>query len=137
MIVLICLDDSGGMMFNHRRQSQDRVLREDLLTTTGEKKLWMNSYSARQFAPEQQDRLMVSEHFLTEAGAGEFCFVEQGPLGPVEERIEELIIYKWNRRYPSDQKLDLPLSEHGWTLRESRDFSGSSHEKITREVYYR
>lgn len=27
MIVIACLDDNGGMMFNHRRQSQDRMLR--------------------------------------------------------------------------------------------------------------
>lgn len=26
MIVIACLDDNGGMMFNHRRQSQDRML---------------------------------------------------------------------------------------------------------------
>ena len=137
MIVMTCLDDKGGMMFNHRRQSQDRILREDVLNTAGERKLWLNSYSARQFTPEQQDRLQISENFLAEASEGAFCFVEQGPLGPVEEKIEQLILYKWNRLYPSDVRLDLPLAEHGWVLKESRDFAGSSHEKITREVYSR
>ena len=137
MIVLTCLDDKDGMMFNHRRQSQDRILREDILRTAGEKKLWLNGYSARQFSGEQQERLSISEDFMTEAGTGEFCFVEQGPLAPVEEKIEQLILYRWNRHYPSDMKLDLPLAAHGWVLRESRDFAGSSHEKITREVYSR
>ena len=28
MIVITCLDQKNGMMFNHRRQSQDSVLRE-------------------------------------------------------------------------------------------------------------
>ncbi len=27
MIVMVCVDNRNGMMFNHRRQSQDRVLR--------------------------------------------------------------------------------------------------------------
>ena len=25
MILIVCIDDNKGMMFNHRRQSQDRV----------------------------------------------------------------------------------------------------------------
>jgi len=31
MIAVVCVDDRGGMLFNRRRQSQDRVLRGDLL----------------------------------------------------------------------------------------------------------
>lgn len=27
MIVICVMDDHGGMLFNHRRQSQDRILR--------------------------------------------------------------------------------------------------------------
>ena len=27
MILIVCIDDNKGMMFNHRRQSQDGVLR--------------------------------------------------------------------------------------------------------------
>ena len=30
MNIIICLDDNNGMMFNKRRQSQDRILRADL-----------------------------------------------------------------------------------------------------------
>ena len=49
MVLIICLDDDNGMMFNHRRQSQDRELRKHLMTLTSGKKLWMNHYSAKQF----------------------------------------------------------------------------------------
>ena len=28
MIIMVCVDDNNGMMFNKRRQSQDRVLRQ-------------------------------------------------------------------------------------------------------------
>ena len=31
MIVMVCVDDKNGMMFNKRRQSQDRVLRQHML----------------------------------------------------------------------------------------------------------
>ena len=49
MIVMVCVDDKNGMMFNKRRQSQDRVLRQHMLELAGDKKLWMNAYSRKQF----------------------------------------------------------------------------------------
>ena len=39
MNIIVCLDDKNGMMFNKRRQSQDRVLRQRMLELAGEKKL--------------------------------------------------------------------------------------------------
>ena len=50
MIIIASVDDNMGMMFNHRRQSQDRVLREHILEATKDGKLWMNHYSAKQFS---------------------------------------------------------------------------------------
>ena len=50
-------------------------------------------------------------------------------------KIEELIIFKWNRRYPSDLTLDFNPSEHNMVLVKSEDFKGTSHEKITMEVW--
>ncbi len=47
MIIMICLDDRGGMLFNKRRQSQDVLLRQQILTETAGGRLWMNSYSAK------------------------------------------------------------------------------------------
>ena len=135
MNLIVCIDDKGGMMFNHRRQSQDRELRRDILALTGEKKLWVSPYTARQFRPEEQERLTVSDSFLTEAGAGEFCFAEEGPFAPVREQLETLILYKWNRHYPADCRLDLDPEAEGLSLRETVEFPGFSHEKITREVY--
>lgn len=34
MIVICVMDDHGGMLFNHRRQSQDRILRARILQRT-------------------------------------------------------------------------------------------------------
>ena len=49
MKIIVCVDNQNGMMFNHRRQSQDRVLRKRILELTGGEKLWMNAYSQKQF----------------------------------------------------------------------------------------
>lgn len=49
MKIIVCVDNQNGMMFNHRRQSQDRVLKKRILELTGGKKLWMNAYSQKQF----------------------------------------------------------------------------------------
>ena len=48
MIAVVCVDDRNGMLFHHRRQSQDRLLREDLLSRCPGR-LWMNAYSAKLF----------------------------------------------------------------------------------------
>jgi len=35
MILAFCVDDQGGLAFNHRRQSRDRGLMADLLAEAG------------------------------------------------------------------------------------------------------
>ena len=135
MIVAVCLDEHGGVMFNHRRQSLDRELRARLLREAGEKHLLLNSYSASQFTEEDLARLEISEDFLDKAGPGDYCFVEDRPVCPYEEKIEKLLVFKWNRIYPSDTHFDIDLSCGSWRLIESSDFPGYSHEKITLEVY--
>ena len=134
MILIAALDDKNGMMFNHRRQSQDSLLRAHILNRTADSALWMNAYSARQFgACAENPPVHVSEFFLTEADDGAYCFVENVDITPCIDRIEKIIIYRWNRVYPRDQVFPLDLSR--WKLTAAMDFAGSSHEKITEEVY--
>lgn len=76
MILIVCVDDHNGMMFNHRRQSQDRILRGDILELTEGKILWMDAYSKKQFVEEGMTQIRVEEDFLQKAGEGEFCFAE-------------------------------------------------------------
>ena len=71
MIVIACLDDNGGMMFNHRRQSQDRMLRAHIAALVGDARLWMNHYSAQQFDAESIQHLNVDDAFLQEAVDGD------------------------------------------------------------------
>ena len=134
MIAVVCVDDRGGMLFNRRRQSQDRVLRGDLLAQAAGRPVWMNGYSLGQFGPETGD-LRTAEDCLDRAGKGELCFVETTDPAPWLERMEGLVLYRWNRRYPADLRFTLPLE--GWTPVRREEFAGSSHEKITKEVYKR
>ncbi len=135
MIVLLCADKKNGMAFYQRRQSLDRAVRADILTMAAGKPIWMTPYSARQFTEPEAVR-QISESPLCQAGEGALCFVEFPPLLPSLDRIEALVLYRWDRVYPADQWLDLDLKA-GFRLVSSWDFSGHSHEKITKEVYQR
>ena len=137
MIPIVCVDDQGGTMFNGRRQSQDRLLRRHLLDMLHGGQLWMSAYSRRQFGAWEDGRITVDEDFLAKAPPGAYCFVEGQPLAPFLERMEGLVLFRWNRVYPADTCLDLPLADGSWRLTDRAEFPGSSHEKITKEVYRR
>ena len=66
-----------------------------------------------------------------------FFLVEDKSLKPYEDKINTLIIYKWNRIYPADLHFDINVNDVSWELIDSEEFNGSSHEKITREIYRR
>ena len=91
MILIVCVDNKNGMLFNRRRQSQDRMLRTRILEMTAQSRLWMNTYSAKQF----------------DASAPQVTV--------------------------ADVRFTLDLS--GFRLCQREDFAGSSHEKITEEIY--
>ena len=133
MTIIVCVDDNWGMMFNHRRQSQDKVLREHILKEINENTLWMNGYSAKMFGNHPQ--ICVDEDFLNKVAQDDYCFVEDCLVIPYKQKISRVIVYKWNRKYPADQYFDMPLTENEWQLILSEDFIGNSHEKITKEVY--
>lgn len=137
MIVIACVDDSGGMMFNHRRQSQDRVLREDVLRLCQGGRLYMSPYSYGMFGDMPMDGVeaQACASCLQETPKGAYCFVEEGALQAFEDALEGLVLYKWNRKYPADTYFSLDLGQGGWELAETVDFQGSSHERITRERY--
>ncbi len=135
MIVIVCVDDGGGMLFNGRRQGQDRVLRERVLRMTDGGRLWMDHYSARQFEGMNAPQLVADDDFLDRAGPGEFCFVEQGDITPCLGRVEQVILYRWNRSYPSDRRFAPVPEPPSWELLRSEDFAGYSHARITEEVY--
>lgn len=135
MVLIVCVDDDNGMMFNHRRQSRDKALIDYILHMTQTSRLWMSRYSAELFNATENPQVCVDDSFLSKASSGEYCFVEDVALPLNESTAEKIMLYKWNRCYPSDLRFGIDLSE--WRLKSTLDFPGSSHERITEEVYIR
>lgn len=134
MHLIVCLDERDGMLFNKRRQSKDRLLRQRVLEMTGESLLWMDAYTAGQFE-EEAGHIRVSETPLEQAGAGEYCFLEKGDPAACTEKVESVIIYRWDKRYPSDVKFPTDLFTGKWTPVSVVEFPGHSHEVIQEERY--
>ena len=133
MRLIVCLDDRGGMMFGGRRQSQDRVLRARVVELARGGRLFMSEYSAKQFA--DCEGVIADNAYRSRAEAGDTCFLEDGTISL--DGVRELVIYRWNRHYPSDKKFPYVPEECGFRKVYSRDFAGSSHEKITEDSYER
>lgn len=132
MKLIFCLDDRGGMMFNGRRQSQDKELRKRILETLDGKPLIMSPYSSKQFV--EGGNIIISDAPQSEANHGIY-FVEDLPFSL--NGVDGITIYRWNRHYPSDLKFGIDLSKEGFILDTVYEFEGSSHEKITEEKYKR
>lgn len=133
MIAIVCIDDNFGMMFNNRRQSRDITIVQKITEIAKNSKIWVNKYSYPLFEEVNNSNVNVDEAFLSEAASGEYCFIENKALKPYEKWIEKLIVFRWNRDYPTDKKFDIDLSL--WSLQESTEFVGNSHKKLTMEVY--
>lgn len=135
MNIYTIVDDNFGMLFNSRRQSKDRVLREHMLRECEDTTLWMNTYSSDQFELPLPGNVIVDDDFLDKAGEDDACFVENLPLTGFESRINKMFLFKWNRIYPADTWLDVRPGGRGWQLAAVEEFEGNSHEKITKEEW--
>ena len=124
MTVIVWVGKNGEMLFNKRRCSRDRAVVAEILSVYGER-LCVSAYSASLF----EGCRVISA--LPEVGDG-VLFLEDFPLSPALAQANELIVYRFDRVYPADIKLEIPQD---FTLMESTEFVGFAHEKITREVY--
>ena len=134
MIVIVCLDERGGMIFNNRRQSRDKAVIDRIVEIVQDSKLWLSSYSKSLF-DQVAILLEVDDNFLQKAGYGEFCFAENADIAQYTPKIEKIYLFRWNRHYPADYYFPLDLAEFKLIARS--EFMGNSHEKITLEVYER
>lgn len=123
------------MMFNNRRQSRDKNLLSYISEKCQGNKLWMNLYSSKQFNLDKAN-VLIDEDFLSKADKDDFCFVENRKLLNIENKIEIIYLCKWNRKYPSDFHFDIDLEEK-FTLSNTEEITGNSHEKITIEKWKR
>lgn len=128
MKIIVCLSDGMGMMFNKRRQSRDSAVIRDVLAYT-DGRVIIDAYSKVLF----RGRATVAENLLEEAGDDDYCFVENKAVGKYADRIDEVVIYRWNRKYPTDTYFDLSLGS--FVCEDKTEFEGTSHEVITREVW--
>ena len=135
MIVIIAIDDGCGLLFNNRRQSQDAEFRKYIMNLSRFSKLYMNEFSSSQFESHFLSHITIDESPLVSAEDGDFCFAENLDLNEAQNRIEKLILCKWNRAYPSDKIFDIDLTKPCWRLTSTSDIKGKSHEKITIEEW--
>ena len=132
MIPIVCIDGRDGLRFHDRRQSRDRAVTADVMRMAQGQPVWMDAASAVLFPAEA---VRTEARFLAQAPEGAYCFVEGAPLSPWLSRIEEVVVYGWNRIYPADMWLDLNLMEPEWRLVSREEFPGYSHARITKERY--
>lgn len=128
MIGIVCLDQKNGMYFNERRQSRDRYVIRDILDMTKDSTLYIDAYSEELFRGKT-DNYIISKGYFDECSEEDYCFVENHILD--QSSTNKLIVYRWDKSYPSDHKLDLS----NWKLASTMEFMGYSHDKITKEVY--
>ena len=65
----------------------------------------------------------------------EYCFVENIDVNTIINKVDKIIVYNWNRHYPADRYFNINLEE--WVVDSEKEFSGSSHEKISEKIYVR
>ena len=134
MFIIVCLDTTGGILFNNRRQSRDSVIVKDIVSMAGEK-LYMSEYSKKLF--KDYDNITVGGEFPFTEEEGAYCFAECEITQEAVDKAEGFVIYRWNKLYPQDVSFNISLSKNGFKLESTTDFKGTSHEKITKEVWKR
>ena len=119
-----------GLMFNHRRQSQDRIVRQKI--NEWNEDIYMNHYSYELYK-DDVEKCIVDDHYIENCDH-HFCLVEDINLKGKEKDIDSLVLFYWNRKYPADVYLDIDLTQY--TMIHEEEFEGSSH-AITMRVYER
>ena len=94
MIAIFCLDDHNGMMFNHRRQSKDTKLIEDIIKLCDGQKLYMSEYSKIMFQQHENIVKIITSDpdFLQLAQSGSYCFVENLNINSYMDKLDKIII---------------------------------------------
>ena len=114
-------------------ESRDAAVIKDVESLVGDGIVFISNFSEKLFEDSSESVISVSDPL--ESAKDDFAFVEDMALLPYAEKIDELVIYRWNRRYPFDFKLDIDPEKEGMTLAQTVDIVGNSHAKITRETW--
>ena len=130
MKLIVAIDKSNGMMFNNRRVSQDKEVTSKIIEITKNSRLLMSEYSSKLFA--EYENIIITNNVL-DANPEDYFFLED--LDIVEENIDSIYIFNWNRDYPADKYFEIDLSNYKKESKE--EFVGNSHKKITLTIYRR
>ena len=130
MKLIAIVDDNYGMMFNNRRQSKDSVLIDRIAELSKDSKLWVSMYTRSLFP--HNTNIVLSQNFGQ--ADKDYCFVEDDKVSDIKEHIDIIYLYRWNRVYPSDTTFPEKLL-NDFVLENTDEFQGSSHDKITEEIY--
>lgn len=133
MILVACVEDRFGMLFHDRRVSSDHVVSERIKDLAADTRLWVDPYTAKLFDGKG---VCISNAPAQDAQIGEVFFAERSDFSKLAEKIERIVLYKWNRKYPYDRQFPLELLQE-FHLLAREDFPGNSHETVTQEVYVR
>ena len=130
LTVYLCLDDRGGLLYNGRRLSRDAVLLADMAAMVPDV-LTIDPFSEKLITAAGIPYALAGES-LTE---GTHFFLENRDPEALLPLAHTLVIYRWNRHYPSDVRWEGIPEDYGFMLSETAEFPGKSHEIITKEVY--
>ena len=135
MTFIFCLDDNKGMLFNNRRQSRDAKVFEDISNyLTGE--LYINSFSEKLVSAAGL-KYKICDDYTTLLDTDAIYLAENISISEHLEKVDKIIFYWWNRKYPGDFFLDFDPAANGFHCASKEEFAGKSHDKITKEVYVR
>lgn len=127
MKIISTVDDHMGLMFHQRRLSQDAMVRADM--NEMHQTIYMNQYSYQLYQDLVKD-IVVDENFLENHDG--YCLVENVSVKNYIDKIDEVVLYYWNRNYPRDFYFDLDLSV--FKIIETKEFDTKSHH-ITKVIY--
>ena len=134
MNIIVCLEDKNGMMFNKRRLSQDIAIREDIYKNMDGKSLIMNDYSYKMFSKDEPKIDIIVREDLPVCDSENLQFIEDKQLGNFESEIDKIIVYYWNRRYPSDLKFDIDFSNGKWEVVSEEEYERRKLEEAETKV---
>ena len=132
MILIFCTDKNGGLYFNNRRQSSDKLVYKRIKEITADKKLYTGSYSY-QILEQNNIECLVENNVSLLLDEDVYYFCEITDVNSLCNKCDKIIIYNWNRDYPYDIKLD--KSMFNFIVESEFDFEGNSHDKITETIY--
>ena len=130
MTLIVCIDLKGGILFNSRRQTLDY----ELINIIGKsfKNIYITPFSEKYFT---NVKCTVSDTPFLDAGDDSTIFLESGLPSDFPNKIDKIILYRWNCVYPADTYLNFSPSEQGFKLCGKVTFSTEVHKEIVKEIY--